>query len=65
MKEPQKKQAWLNINTGEFSNSWGKESFGLLDENTLKQAALDGWKLIEFTCINDPKFEFTKHMKLR
>jgi hypothetical protein len=61
----EKKQVWLNINTGEFSNSWdASEPLNRTEEN-LKESGKDGWKLIEFTCLNDETFVFTQHMKLR
>ena len=61
----EKKRVWLNINTGEFSNSWDAEDKLPYDIETLKIQARDGCKLIEFTCLNDENFVFTQHMKLR
>lgn len=61
----EKKRVWLDINTGEFSNSFYADASVGLSEEELKQAANDGWKLIEFTCLNDENFVFTQHMKLR
>jgi len=61
-----KKYTWLNISNGEFSNSWIDESLlKVFTEEEIKEAARDGWKLIEFKCLNDDKFEFTNHMKLK
>mgnify|MGYP001591353984 CR=1 FL=1 len=63
------KRVWLNINTGEFSNSWqkGEPTDILLNswEDHLTEAAKTGWKLIEYKCVNDPDFELYKAMKLR
>ncbi len=62
-----KKQAWLNIKTGEFSDSWLSES----REGDTARSLIDiaekypEWKLIEFECLSDTEFEFTRHMKLR
>lgn len=57
---------WLNINTGEFSNSWNSEEY----DKSLKQSDIDeakkkGWKLIKYSCINDENFQFYNKMKLR
>lgn len=63
------KRVWLNIVNGEFSNSWDKD--GLYDikytnwEEEIKEASKQGWKLIEYTCVNDPSFELYNQMKLR
>lgn len=64
-----KRQVWLNLQTGEFSNSWLKES---LSEGTLefvmnqsKEPELSHWKLIEYECLSDQDFEFCNLMKLR
>jgi hypothetical protein len=64
------KQVWLNITNGEFSNSWSADD-PLRPEacedgkDRLQQAARDGWKLIEYRCVNDPDFELYNKMKLR
>jgi hypothetical protein len=64
------KQVWLNINDGKFSNSWPSDD-PLRPEmwdngsDRLKEAARDGWKLIEYKCVNDPEFELYNQMKLR
>jgi hypothetical protein len=63
------KRVWLNIVNGEFSNSWNVG--GDLDikftnwDEEIKEAAKRGWKLIEYTCVNDPDFELYSKMKLR
>lgn len=63
------KKVWINIITGQFSNSW--QSNGPLDikfnnyEEELKEAATRGYKLIEYKCLNDPDFELFDSMKLR
>lgn len=63
------KKVWINIVTGEFSNSW--QSGGILDvkftnwEEEIKEASKNGWKLIEYQCVNDPAFELYSQMKLR
>ncbi len=63
------KRVWLNIITGKFSNSWPLG--GDLDmkftnwEEEIKEASNQGWKLIEYTCVNDPSFELYNQMRLR
>lgn len=59
---------WLNMNTGEFSNSWSEDEHtkhlnnGFMD---LIDIANDtGWKLIKYSCINDANFEFYKMMQI-
>jgi hypothetical protein len=56
-----KRYVWININTGQFTDSW--ENFILWDnaESFLKQdwvqkAKEDGYKLIEYSCLNDEGF---------
>lgn len=65
-----KKYVWLNLNTGKFSNSWDEneprfniEEF-IKEANTIKDNNGDVWKLIEYTCLNDPEFDFNNLMKL-
>lgn len=59
-------RVWLNLNTGEFSNSWFKDSWedSLLKEEDITNGPA-GWKLIEYRCHNDEKFQFSTLMKLR
>jgi hypothetical protein len=63
------KKVWLDIVTGEFSNSC--QSGGDMDirfsnyEEEIAEAAKRGWKLIEYKCLNDPDFELYNQMKLR
>jgi len=62
-----KQYVWLNLNTGEFSNSWNESDHKkynverLLDDSDNKS----GWKLIEYTCLNDDNFYFYNKMKLK
>jgi len=61
------KYVWLNIHTGEFSNSWDRELHEktvLKDPIYLEAAKRDGYKLIEYTCSNDDSFEFYNKMKI-
>lgn len=64
-----KKYVWLNLNTGEFSNSWGDEDMlkGVSDLDSLIEdfQHAPGWKLIEYTCLSDETFEFNGLMKIR
>lgn len=62
----QSKYCWLDMPNGTFSNSWYAEQQDRdIDEDMMKRARENGWILIKYEALNDPKFEFTKHMKLR
>lgn len=57
---------WLKMPIGEFSNSWSEEDhLNHIDEGMIELANKDGFKLIEYKCINDNEFEFFDKMKLR
>jgi len=63
-----KRYCWLDMNTGKFSDSWSEEDH----KKYLSDLDAEVWgkehpeaKLIEYTCLTDPKFEFIRHMKLR
>lgn len=58
---------WLNILTGEFSDSWDEETHKecLRFMSNLFDHADSNWKLIKFECLTDENFSFTNHMKLR
>ncbi len=59
MSEVVTKQVWLNLNTGQFSNSWYKSEFDVsADQSMLDSANETNWKLIEYQCPNDPGFDF-------
>lgn len=62
------KYVWLNLKTGEFSNSWDYEEAkwpsSWSPENLAKDHA-EGFKLIKYECLNDDDFEFNNLMKLR
>ena len=61
-----KKLVWLNIETGEFSNSWSDGEHGTSKEELSKFTSSDSkWKLIEFECLNDRDFEFTHLMRIK
>lgn len=67
-----KKYVWLNLNTGEFSNSWDEEAHNkyntgkrVLELQKEHPETYAGWKMIEYTCLNDQDFEFFNKMKLR
>ena len=60
--------AWLNVETGGFSNSWTEEEHKkLFDHEMIEQHYKEypQWKLIHYECVNDEGFEFIHHMKLR
>ena len=58
---------WLNVNTGEFSDSWNEEDYPSIDTNELieKYNPKDGWKLIEYNCLNDTLFQFNNLMVIK
>lgn len=62
------RRVWLDLNTGEFSDSWEKGGIGDFKpeelEKTLALRDLQATKLIEYTCYNDPDFEFCDLMKV-
>ena len=60
------KYCWINTIKGEFSNSWNdKNPSEYYTDEELKEASNSGWKLIEYSCLNDDSFEFTNQMKLK
>lgn len=67
-----KKFVWLNMNNGEFSNSWNEKDYAqnsIVWETINKELeelkiAPNGWKLIEYTCKNDETFDFYNKMKI-
>ena len=59
------RQDWLNINTGEFSNSWQEGIYPDATSNELLKDITDGWKLITYECLNDDEFEFCNLMRLK
>ena len=58
---------WLNINTGEFSKSWNELDYPHVDTNLLLERynPVDGWKLIEYKCLNDEEFQFNDLMVIK
>ena len=60
--------AWLNVETGKFSDSWSEEDHKkYLDDKTIEKQTIEHpeWKIIRYECINDKNFQFSHHMKLR
>jgi hypothetical protein len=62
-----KKLVWLNLNTGEFSESWKEEDYSSIDTMLIleKYSPKDGWKLIKYECLNDEDFEFNNLMIIK
>lgn len=61
------KYVWLNLETGEFSNSWDEKTHETVfteNEPLIKNAAKNNWKLIKYQCINDEKFELYDIMRI-
>ena len=56
------KFVWLNIATGEFSNSWS-----LSEHQKVKpyMKENDNWKLIKYEALNDKNFEFSNLMRIK
>lgn len=60
-------QVWLNLDTGEFSNSWpdkGEQHTSDLIAQAQSPEVKGNWKLITYQCENDPDFEFCAPMRL-
>lgn len=56
---------WLNMNTGEFSNSWDEETHKkYVAADMIDMPEATGWKLIKYSCVNDEKFEFYNMMQI-
>jgi len=56
---------WLNIATGEFSNSWDDSEFTDSLETLLDGEISSEWKLIKYECRTDENFNFNDRMKLQ
>ena len=50
-----------------FSDSWDQEMHDRCNfkEEDLELAREQGWRLIKYTCITHPEFEFSKTMKIK
>jgi hypothetical protein len=64
------KYVWINLQTGEFSNSWDEETqlkwgVGPTDAGALNARKERHIVLIKYECLNDPSFEFYRQMKLK
>lgn len=64
------KYVWLNLQTGEFSNSWDEETQQKWGVKMDEIDALNARKerhivLIKYECLNDSIFEFYRQMKLK
>lgn len=59
------KYVWLNINNGQFSNSWGDAEHAYLTQDEIERVTNDGWKLLKYECVNDAAFELSNLMRLR
>jgi hypothetical protein len=62
--EPEERYVWLNINNGEFSNSWNEEDQKYVSEESMERAREDGWKLIKYQCLTDDNVQFYNMMKV-
>ena len=60
------KYVWLNIKTGEFSNSWSEAEENMIDRHPkqIENDTEEGWKLIKYECTNNEDFEFTHRMRI-
>lgn len=58
------KYVWLNLNTGEFSNSWGEQVHSQ-DTSYFNNVDKEShWKLIKYDCLTDSEFELYDRMKI-
>jgi len=70
--DPPLRYVWLNIATGEFSDSWLESDWGTVTRDSLitdakKDTPPDAqpvWKLIEYRCLTDDNFQFDRNMRL-
>jgi len=64
--QPSKRLVWLNMNTGEFSNSWGVDEYKgeSFSPQYLIKDGNENWKLLEYFCYNDDDFEFFNLMQI-
>lgn len=58
------KYVWLNLNNGEFSNSWSEDEQKHIDDEIIQEAKNNNWKLIKYQCLTDEDFEFYSRMKV-
>lgn len=66
------KYVWINLTTGEFSNSWDLSFMSSrfeTEEEMIKDLTGKNhppeWKLIKYECLTDSEFEFYNLMKLK
>ena len=60
------KYVWLNVITGQFSNSWDEITHKMSIGNEIKSDEFDKrWKLIKYQCLTDNNFEFYNQMELK
>lgn len=61
-----KRFCWLEMPKGKFSDSWDEETnSNFVTQDVIDYANKSGFKLIEYKCLNDEKFEFYKQMRLK
>ena len=69
--QPKERFVWLNIQTGEFSNSWDVNSNmegstqEIIERHKADPDKYKHWKLIKYSCPSDLEFEFTKRMRIK
>ena len=57
---------WLDLKTGEFSNSWDEEEHQKHSPHYYSSIREGGnWKLIKYSCLTDDTFEFSNLMGIR
>ena len=62
---------WLDLITGNFSNSWQIDNIVTnsmmkdMIESSSKPPNSRNWKLIKYECLNDPEFKLYNKMRLR
>ena len=59
------KYVWLNIENGQFSNSWSEETHQEFRPRIEDEDIPYNWKLIKYECVTSPDFEFYERMVIK
>lgn len=61
-----KRYVWLNISTGEFSDSWTDNDWTEEEHKLfIKGDGTNNFKLIKYECETDEEFAFNKNMVIK
>lgn len=60
-----KDYVWFNVKTGRFSQNFGGNEQSILNlmEKYKFDESMSHWKLIKYTCLNDPNFQLESSKK--